>query len=51
MNREELEKALGKIAGVKIVNVGDLCLNIYWFIDESMSEISVDTNLATIPVS
>jgi len=51
MNREELEKALGKIAGVKIVNVGDLCLDSYWFIDESMSEISVETNLATRPVS
>lgn len=36
---------------MKIVIIGDYCLDSYWFIDESMSEISVETNLATRPVS
>jgi rfaE bifunctional protein kinase chain/domain len=50
MNRELLRKILDDISRVKIALVGDFCLDAYWFIDESMSEISVETNQSTRPV-
>lgn len=50
MKKEQLEKILEDISSVKIVVVGDFCLDSYWFIDEAMSEISVETNQATRPV-
>jgi bifunctional ADP-heptose synthase (sugar kinase/adenylyltransferase) len=51
MNKEKLQKLLKDISTVNIVVVGDFCLDAYWFIDESMSEISVETGEATRPVS
>jgi len=51
MKKEKLQKILKDISNVKIAVVGDFCLDAYWFIDEAMSEISVETNLATRPVS
>ena len=50
MKKEQLQKILGDISTVKIAVVGDFCLDAYWFIDEAMSEISVETNQATRPV-
>ena len=50
MKKEQLQKILGDISAVKIAVVGDFCLDAYWFIDEAMSEISVETNQATRPV-
>jgi rfaE bifunctional protein kinase chain/domain len=50
MKKEQLQKILKDISGVKIAVVGDFCLDAYWFIDETMSEISVETNQATRPV-
>lgn len=50
MKKEQLVKILEDISSVKIVVVGDFCLDSYWFIDEAMSEISVETNQATRPV-
>lgn len=50
MKKEQLQKILNDISSVKIVVVGDFCLDAYWFIDETMSEISVETNEATRPV-
>ncbi|MBV5313087.1 MAG: HAD family hydrolase [Prolixibacteraceae bacterium] len=50
MKKEQLVKILEDISTVKIVVVGDFCLDSYWFIDEAMSEISVETNQATRPV-
>jgi len=50
MKREQLIKILEDISSVKIAVVGDFCLDSYWFIDEAMSEISVETNLVTRPV-
>jgi rfaE bifunctional protein kinase chain/domain len=50
MNKEELKKILNDISAVKIIVVGDFCLDSYWFIDEAMSEISIETNEATKPV-
>lgn len=51
MKKERLQKILNDISSVKIAVVGDFCLDAYWFIDEAMSEISVETNQATRPVS
>jgi rfaE bifunctional protein kinase chain/domain len=51
MNNDSLRKLLDDIKRSRIAIVGDFCLDSYWFIDESMSEISVETNLATRPVS
>lgn len=50
MKKEQLQKILNDISSVKIVVAGDFCLDAYWFIDEAMSEISVETNEATRPV-
>jgi rfaE bifunctional protein kinase chain/domain len=50
MNRQQLQKILDDIATVRIAVVGDFCLDAYWFIDETMSEISVETNQQTRPV-
>ncbi|HUX55566.1 MAG TPA: PfkB family carbohydrate kinase, partial [Bacteroidales bacterium] len=51
MKKEKLQKILDDISNVKIAVVGDFCLDAYWFIDETMSEISVETNQATRPVA
>ncbi len=50
MKKELLKKILDDISSVKIVVLGDFCLDAYWFIDETMSEISVETNERTRPV-
>ncbi|MCX6228358.1 MAG: PfkB family carbohydrate kinase [Bacteroidia bacterium] len=50
MKKEQLQKILGDLSNVKIAVIGDFCLDAYWFIDEAMSEISVETNQATRPV-
>lgn len=50
MNTEQLKKVLNDISSVKIAVLGDFCLDAYWFVDEAMSEISVETNQATRPV-
>jgi rfaE bifunctional protein kinase chain/domain len=50
MKKEQLQKILNDISGVKIAVVGDFCLDAYWFIDEAMSEISIETNQLTRPV-
>ncbi len=50
MKKERLQKILEDISRVRITVIGDFCLDAYWFIDEAMSEISVETNQATRPV-
>jgi len=50
MKKQQLQKILDDITSVKIAVVGDFCLDAYWFIDETMCEISVETNQATRPV-
>ena len=44
MKKEQLQKILDDISSVRIAVIGDFCLDAYWFIDEAMSEISVETN-------
>lgn len=47
MKREQLQKILEDISSVKIAVLGDFCLDAYWFIDESKSELSIETGLMT----
>ena len=47
MKKEKLQKILNDISSVRIAVIGDFCLDAYWFIDEAMSEISVETNEVT----
>jgi len=50
MKASLLEEILQSIKNVRIAVVGDFCLDAYWFVDESKSEISVETGLPTRPV-
>ena len=50
MTYEKLRKLLEDIRAVKVAIVGDFCLDAYWFIDDSKSEISIETGHATRPV-
>ncbi len=45
-----LQEIIEKIKSVRIAIVGDFCLDVYWFIDESKSEISIETGHPTRPV-
>jgi rfaE bifunctional protein kinase chain/domain len=50
MKRSELESLLAAARKVRIGVVGDFCLDAYWHLDASLSEISVETGIATRPV-
>ncbi len=50
MSREDLEGLLRGLARARIGVIGDFCLDAYWSMDESLSEISIETGLATRPV-
>ncbi|MEJ5296981.1 MAG: PfkB family carbohydrate kinase [Armatimonadota bacterium] len=50
MTRHELESLLQDIRRTRIAVVGDYCLDVYWFINMSRSEPSVETGLDTLPV-
>jgi len=50
MTPEFLKEVLDKIKASKIAVIGDFCLDAYWFIDESKSEISIETGKPTTPV-
>ena len=45
-----LRHILDLITRVRVLVVGDLCLDIYWFVDSSRSEKSLETGLPTNPV-
>ena len=47
MTRERLEELLQLIRSVRIGVIGDFCIDAYWMIDPSLSEISVETGLPT----
>ena len=50
MDTNKLKTIIEQTSNVKIAVVGDFCLDAYWFIDESKSEISVETGNATQPI-
>ena len=51
MKSDLLHEILKKISSVKIAVIGDFCLDAYWFVDETKSEISIETGHPTRPVS
>ena len=51
MKKEKLQKIIDDISSSRIAVIGDFCLDAYWFIDEAMSEISIETNEMTRPVA
>lgn len=51
MKPEFLKEILEKIKSVRIAIIGDFCLDAYWFIEKSKSEISIETGRPTEPVS
>jgi rfaE bifunctional protein kinase chain/domain len=50
MKPGELEEIIKSIKSAKIAIVGDFCLDAYWFIDPSASEVSIETGQTTQPV-
>jgi rfaE bifunctional protein kinase chain/domain len=50
MKYQLIKEIVKKIKSVKIAIIGDFCLDVYWFIDEALSEISVETGRPTHPV-
>jgi len=51
MKPEFLKEVLEKIKSARIAIIGDFCLDAYWFVDESKSEISIETGRPTEPIS
>ena len=47
MKTGSVNEIVDAIKGVRIAIAGDFCLDAYWFVDESGSEISVETGLPT----
>ena len=47
MDYNQLKIIVSKIKEVKIAVIGDFCLDAYWFIDPSKSEISIETGQMT----
>ncbi|MBS3764523.1 MAG: HAD family hydrolase [Planctomycetes bacterium] len=45
-----LEQLLGKLPDIKIAVFGDFCLDVYWTMDDSAAEKSVETGLPTRPI-
>ncbi|MET0393126.1 MAG: PfkB family carbohydrate kinase [Chitinophagaceae bacterium] len=50
MNEQKLKQILQDIRKLKIAVIGDFCLDVYWFIDASHHELSVETGKAIQPV-
>lgn len=50
LDRTGIASALENISQVSVAIVGDFCLDVYWMIDRSASEISIETGLNTEPV-
>jgi rfaE bifunctional protein kinase chain/domain len=50
MNENRLRELLDGIAKTSVAVIGDFCVDAYWTIDPELSEVSVETGLATRPV-
>ena len=50
MEKKLLNKILNDVTNARIAIVGDFCLDAYWFIDESKSEVSIETGRMTRPI-
>ena len=47
---ERLDTLLTKMASVKALSIGDLCLDVYWFADMTKSELSRETPHHPLPI-
>lgn len=50
LTEDRLRQILVRIAATRVWVLGDYCLDIYWFVDSSRSEKSLETGLPTRPV-
>ena len=50
LNPSEIGSTLDNLSKVSVAVIGDFCLDVYWTIDRSASELSVETGLKTEPV-
>lgn len=50
LTRQGIVSILEDVSQVSVAVIGDFCLDIYWTIDRSVSEISIETGLKTEPV-
>lgn len=50
LTKERLHAILGRYGNVRIAVIGDFCLDVYWILDMSVSEVSVETSKMTQPV-
>jgi rfaE bifunctional protein kinase chain/domain len=50
LDKHLIEEILDKAKTARIAVVGDFCLDVYWFIEESASEKSLETGLPTWPI-
>jgi len=50
LSRAQMVAILDKLSRVSVAVIGDFCLDVYWTIDRSASEISLETGLKTEPV-
>jgi rfaE bifunctional protein kinase chain/domain len=50
LNPSEIGSTLDNLSKVSVAVIGDFCLDVYWTIDRSASEISLETGLKTEPV-
>ena len=50
LTRPEIASTLANLSRVSVAVIGDFCLDIYWVIDRSASETSIETGLQTEPV-
>ncbi|WP_319561936.1 PfkB family carbohydrate kinase [Marispirochaeta sp.] len=47
----DTQAILAKASGISIAVIGDICLDVYYFIDRGRTEISLETGLETRPVN
>jgi len=50
LGSSEIAAILDKLSGATVAVLGDFCLDVYWMVDRSGSEISLETGLMTEPV-
>lgn len=50
LSKTELTKTLRQFKNSRIAVIGDFCLDVYWVLDMSLSEISIETGKRTQPI-
>ncbi len=50
MTRDRLDDLLGRISLSGVAVMGDFCMDAYWTVDRTLSEVSVETGRNTVPI-